>query len=109
MSTSSLPSYTTVNPHIPYYTAEPQEYERRLAVNRLRPRPAGEYVKQSRGGGISLRLVAQDSNASLPVYGCGSSVVGTVEIPRSDGVTAVEVKVNTPAYDFPDIYGALFK
>ena len=109
MSTTSLPSYSAVNPHIPSYTAEPQAYERRLAVNRLRPRPSGEYVKQSRGGGISLRLVAQDSNASLPMYGCGSSVVGTVEIPRTDGVTAVEVKVNTSANAFANTYRTRFK
>lgn len=109
MSTTSLPSYRAVNPHIPSYTAEPQAYERRLAVNRLRPRPSGEYVKQSKGSGISLRLVAQDSNVSLPVYGCGSSIVGTVEIPRPDGVTAVEVKVNCFANVLPDMHRTRFK
>ncbi|CAL1712360.1 unnamed protein product [Somion occarium] len=94
MSTSSLPSYRALDhSRIPTYSAEPSAYERRLAVNRSRLRPSGEFVKQSKGGGVSIRLTAQENNVSLPVYGCGSSIEGTVELPRTDGVAAVEVKI----------------
>ncbi|KAF9806952.1 hypothetical protein IEO21_08442 [Rhodonia placenta] len=94
MSTSSLPGYRppSVNP-TPTYSAEPQAYEQRLALNRLRQRPSTDFVKQSRSGGVSLRLVEQDDNITLPVYGCGDSVEGSIVVAKPDGVTSVEVKI----------------
>ncbi|KAH9847954.1 hypothetical protein C2E23DRAFT_846414 [Lenzites betulinus] len=93
MSTTSLPSYAPSFSRIPSYSAEPQEYEQRLALNRPAHRPAGDFVKQSKGGNVSLRLFAQEDNVSLPVYACGAAVEGAVDLLKTDGVTAVEVKI----------------
>lgn len=94
MSTASLPSYAApLLERTPTYTAEPQAFEQRLALNRLRPRPSGEFTKQSKSGALALRLFAQDNNASLPVYGAGALIDGAVEIARPEGVNSVEVKV----------------
>lgn len=94
MSTTSLPSYTApLLGRTPSYTAEPQAFEQRLALNVLRPRPSGEFTKQSKGGGISLRLFAQEDGATLPTYGHGASIEGTIEVARPEGVNAVEVKI----------------
>ena len=98
MSTTSLPSYVRSSlSRIPSYSAEPQAYEQRLAwtmrVPASRPGPSAEFVKQSKSGGISLRLKDQEQNAPLPVYGCGALVTGTVDLAKTEGVAAVEVKV----------------
>lgn len=94
MSTASLPSYVAPDlSRTPSYAAEPHPYEQRLALNILRARPSGQYRKQSKGGGISLRLFDQDNNATLPVYGYGNPIEGTVEVARPEGVHAVGVKV----------------
>ncbi|KAI0769031.1 hypothetical protein BD413DRAFT_87163 [Trametes elegans] len=94
MSTTSLPSYVAPSfTRIPSYSAEPHEYEQRLALTRPLRRPVGNFVKQSKGGHVSLRLSAQDDNVSLPVYGVGAAVEGTVSLSKADGVTAVEVKI----------------
>ena len=98
MSTTSLPSYTApLLGRTPSYTAEPQAFEQRLALNVLRPRPSGEFTKQSKGGGLSLRLFAQEDGATLPTYGHGASIDGTIEIAKPEGVNAVEVKVRDGA------------
>ena len=93
MSTTSLPSYVAppTFARTPTYSAEPHAYEQRLALNRPAQRPAGSFVKQSKN--VSLRLYAQEDNASLPVYGCGATVEGAVTLSKSEGVTAVDVKV----------------
>ncbi|EPQ51092.1 hypothetical protein GLOTRDRAFT_118131 [Gloeophyllum trabeum ATCC 11539] len=103
MSTASLPSYTPVPEHLhtPVYSELPQPDEYRLAVtnpprsrSHSRQRPAaGGFVKQSKIGGVSLRLAQQDGDASMPEYGCGSSVDGEVTISKTDGVQSVEVKI----------------
>jgi hypothetical protein len=97
MSAASLPGYPAPPTHLhsPTYTAVPRAHEHRLALNaRLRPnRPLREFVKQTKNGGVSLRLVGQDDQATLPVYGLGASVQGTVEINKTDGITSVEVLV----------------
>ena len=98
MSAPGLPAYrpTTLarSPASPVYTPEPQAYEQRLALNRIRERPSTEFVKQSKTGGISLRLSEQADNASLPVYGCGDSVEGTVELAKPESATSVDVRVS---------------
>lgn len=94
MSATSLPSYIAPSfVRSPSYTAEPQEHEQRLALSRLRRRPSSDFVKHSRGGGISLRLTEQPDGAALPVYGRGDAVEGTVELAKPEGVVSVEVKI----------------
>lgn len=98
MSTATLPNY--VQPtfsRTPSYTAEPQAHERRLALVRRRLRqPSGEFVKQSRSGDVSLRLIDQQNDLTLPVYGAGGTVGGTVDLSKCDGITSVQVKVHHP-------------
>ena len=95
MSTTSLPSYVAPpRPSFsrpPSFSAEPQAYEQRLALNRPAALPSGNFVKQARNA--SLKLFAQDDNVDLPVYGCGASVEGAVSLAKTDGVIAVDVKV----------------
>ena len=84
MSTASLPSY--------HY--EPQESEQRLAQRLRAHRPQSSFVKISRSGGLILRLSGQRDDATLPEYGRGAFVEGTVELRNVDSVQAVEVKVS---------------
>lgn len=99
MSASGLPAYRPAtlarSPASPVYTPEPQAYEQRLALNRIRERPSTEFVKQSKTGGLSLRLSEQEDNASLPVYGCGDSVEGTVDLTKPESASSVEVRVSS--------------
>lgn len=96
MSVSSLPSYFAPSfTRTPLYSAEPHEYERRIALaDRLRPRPSGQFVKKSKNGEARLRLTAQDNDCTLPIYGSQGCVEGTVELLKTDGITSVEVKVS---------------
>jgi len=104
MSTASLPVYQG----LPSYTAEPRWSERRIALNQpYRPtRYSAEFVKQSRNGGVSLRLAQHENNLDAPAYGGGEVIKGTVELLKTDNVTSVEVKVQHiicySSYDFPD-------
>ncbi|KAF8798925.1 hypothetical protein BYT27DRAFT_6884225 [Phlegmacium glaucopus] len=95
MSTSSLPSYfTPLLNRIPSYATDNQNYGQHVTLaDRLRPRSQGAFIKQSRGGKTFLRLSAQEDDISLPVYGSGSLVEGTVELTKTEGVTSVEVKI----------------
>ncbi|EKM51698.1 uncharacterized protein PHACADRAFT_261993 [Phanerochaete carnosa HHB-10118-sp] len=94
MSTTSLPSYTApLLGRTPTYTAEPQASEQRLALSVLQPRPSGEFTKQSKGGGVSLRLFAQENGTALPTYGHSASIDGAIDIAKPEGVNAVEVKI----------------
>ena len=93
MSTTA-PPYPPSLYSTPSYTAEPQAYEQRLALNpRLRPRPSGEFTKHSKAGGLSLRFLGQEENIPAPVYGIEDVVDGIVDIAKTDGVQAVDVKV----------------
>jgi len=87
LSTASLPTYHR----------EPNDSEQRLAhhLHGAGPRPVGNFVKSSRNGGVALRLHGQDVNASLPEYGRGASVEGTVELngKNLDSIQSVEVKI----------------
>ncbi|KAG1818493.1 uncharacterized protein BJ212DRAFT_1345892 [Suillus subaureus] len=61
---------------------------------RLNPnRSPREFVKQTRNGGVSLRLAGQDDQLTLPVYGYGASVEGTLDVHKRDGITSVEVQI----------------
>ncbi|KAH8085416.1 hypothetical protein BXZ70DRAFT_1002312 [Cristinia sonorae] len=95
-STTSLPSYVAPSlTNVPTYSAEPQAYEQRLAWV-ARNGLGVDFVKQSKNGGLGLRLKGQEENAALPVYGYGAVISGRVEIADSkkgDGLVAVEIKI----------------
>lgn len=96
MSTASLPSYAAPSLNFvrtPSYSAEPHEYEQRLAWNQVLSRPSGEITKQSRSGGVSLRFLNQRKDTELPVYGYGGVIEGVVEVAKTEGVQSVDVKV----------------
>lgn len=96
MSTASLPPYVAPPDFVrtPSYTVEPRDYEQRLALGHdTRYRPSGHFIKESKGRVARLCLSAQEDNAALPVYGSSSSVEGTVEISKPEGIQSVEVKV----------------
>ena len=97
MSTNSLPSYLSPSLNrVPSYSAEPHDYEQRIAlVGRLRPRPSGSFVKESKNGDARLRLSAQEDNINLPIYESRGVVEGTVELSKTDGIQSVKVKVRT--------------
>ncbi|KAF9029903.1 hypothetical protein BDZ89DRAFT_1065002 [Hymenopellis radicata] len=93
-TTLSPPSYPDFL-RSPSYTVEPQRHEQRIALGQgLRPRPSGQFVKESKSRGARLRLNAQEDNIDLPVYGSASSVEGSIEVTKPDGITSVEVKVD---------------
>lgn len=91
MSTASLPSY--------HY--EPQAAELRLLLRQRAGsgarRPDSEFIKNSKNGGVVLRLSGQDGSAALPEYGRGAIVEGTVELAKPESVQSVEVKVSRPS------------
>ena len=100
MSFSGLPSYaeTSVIPSIengtPAYTAEPQPHEQRIGQNGLLTRLSGEFVKQTKNGAVTLRLLSQKRDARLPTYGLAGQVLeGTVIVSKPEGITSVDVKV----------------
>ncbi|KAF8133724.1 hypothetical protein EV363DRAFT_1566582 [Boletus edulis] len=97
MPDARLPEYAPPPSQLlsPTYTATPRAHEYRLALNpRLRPnRPLRSFVKQTKSGNVSLRLIDQDDQVALPVYCLGASVQGTAEINKTEGVTSVEVQV----------------
>lgn len=98
MRDASLPEYAAPPSQLlsPTYTAIPRTHEYRLALNpRLRPnRPLRSFVKRTKSGHLSLRLVDQDDRVALPVYGLGASVQGVVEINKTEGITSVEAQVS---------------
>lgn len=98
MSTQSLLGYDDIPSlhRAPSYTAEPLENEQRIALNdRLRPRPTGSFVKHSKHGHARLKLLAQEDDIAMPVYGLSGSVQGTVELDteKAETVDSVEVKL----------------
>lgn len=81
----------------PTYTAEPHVDEARIAFGlRNRSLPIGNFIKESKGGGVILRLNAQEDDVELPVYGLNGQVDGVVELLKIDSVESVEVKVSNP-------------
>jgi len=91
MSTASLPTYSRpVSDRAPSYTTEPQF----AMINAQGCLPSGVFLKESKAGGVVIRLGYQEENVDLPVYGLGSRVEGAVELSKTDPVESVEVKVS---------------
>lgn len=92
-------SYTAVSngdtpPRNPAYNsaARPVSYDH---STRPRPKQSGQFCKESRGGGVSLRLVSHPEDASIPVYYSGDIIEGTAETPRKDRITSVAATVRS--------------
>jgi hypothetical protein len=60
---------------------------------RARPVRQDSFVKQSKKRELSLQLLEQHEDGSLPVYGLGTSIQGSVEVEKADGVQAVRLRV----------------
>jgi hypothetical protein len=95
MSTAGLPNYAHLDiSRTPSYTAEPRGQERRVAHALGRARPSSDFVKQSRSGGVSLRLTEQVDGIITPVYGLRNVVDGVVELAKPEGIAYIAVKVS---------------
>ncbi|KAF7362595.1 hypothetical protein MVEN_00608300 [Mycena venus] len=95
MSTSP-PSYSdALQPgSAPSYSAEPGLDEQRLAIHaRSLPRATGTFTVSTSNGNATLRLTAQEDKIKLPVYGTGAVVAGTVELTKTDHISAVGIRV----------------
>lgn len=58
-----------------------------------RPLRRNSFVKQSKKGELTLQLIGQDENGSLPAYGYGALVEGVVNVEKGDGVQTVQLRV----------------
>jgi hypothetical protein len=56
-----------------------------------------DFVKTSKNGAFSLRLLEQDENVSQPEFRSGNAIDGIVEVSKPGGVSSVEVKVSPAA------------
>ena len=117
MSTVSLPSYTVAALETPSYSAEPHLHETSLSHGR---RPSGaafahmhphafaetvpllsdstsaEFVKDSKRGGLRLRLQVSgqaEGNEAVPVFGARGPVEGTLELLKPQDLAYVAVRV----------------
>jgi hypothetical protein len=98
MSTSSLPSYLPFEglTTVPQYSATLHQPERRFSFHDLlSSRLEGDWVKYSKGKSVCLLLIVEQDADGLPMYGCGDSIEGLVDVTKSDHVHSVELKVST--------------
>jgi hypothetical protein len=104
MSTLSLPHYSVDTFQAPLYSADPLLCETGLyrvrsppstiiAAPTPRPPPGGEFVKESKGGNLRLRLYRQSDNVTVPVFGIRGPVEGTLELSKPKGLVFVAVRV----------------
>ncbi len=102
MSTLSLPPYSVDVIQAPLYSADPLVFETGSyrarsppsTVPVATPRPSGgEFVKESKGGNLRLRLYRQSGNGALPVFGIRGPVEGTLELSKPKGLVFVAVRV----------------
>ena len=111
-STLSLPSYVADPLPTPSYSAEPRLHETTLSQGRPRgafahafaaavppPSPSSasaEFVKDSKRGGLRLRLSRQTSdNVVVPVFGARGPVQGTLELlkPQDLAFSSIRVRI----------------
>ncbi|KAI0000294.1 hypothetical protein BJV77DRAFT_939272 [Russula vinacea] len=102
MSTASLPRYTADTLPTPMYSAEPPPFESQhpraetpsfvASAATARP-PGGQFVKESKGGNLRLRLYRQTDNATVPVFGIRGPVEGTLQLSKPKGLVFVAVRV----------------
>ena len=100
-SQSNLPAYHP----LPAYTAEPRRgYEQRILINETPNVPLSvpspprqwrdQFVKQSKSGGVTLKVSNQRPNVQFPIYhgGTNNPVRGCVDLAKTENVTSVELK-----------------
>ncbi len=63
-----------------------------VPASTLRP-PGGEFVKESKGGNLRLRLYRQTDNASVPMFGIRGPVEGKLELSKPKGLVFVAIRV----------------
>ena len=86
MSTASLPSYRY----------EPRASENLLYRRRIREAPRGNFSRNTKSGGLLMRLTGLESETSLPEYSPGETARGVLELkslPLSS-VLSVDIKVS---------------
>jgi hypothetical protein len=102
MSTLSLPRYSVDSFQAPLYSADPLLCETGFYRARSPPStviaatprpPGGEFVKESKGGNLRLRLYRQSDNVTVPVFGIRGPVEGTLELSKPKGLVFVAVRV----------------
>ncbi|KAI0027740.1 hypothetical protein K488DRAFT_60566 [Vararia minispora EC-137] len=99
MSTASLPTYTAPPDltRTPSYAPEPRAEERRLAHAIVYQyngrRRSADFIKQSKTGGMSLRLSDQIEGTNIPTYGMRSPIEGSIELAKTEGLAFVAIKV----------------
>ena len=54
-------------------------------------------MKQSKSGGVTLKVSNQRSNVQLPIYhgGTNNPIRGSVDLAKAENVTSVELKERT--------------
>ena len=85
------------------YSAEPPPFEPQhlreetpssvASAAAARP-PGGQFVKESKGGKLRLRLYRQTDNATVPVFGIRGPVEGTLQLLNPKGLAFVAVRVS---------------
>lgn len=110
MSTLSLPRYSVDSFQPPLYSSDPSLCDSSTGFDRARsplstiiaatPRPSGgEFVKESRGGNLRLRLYRQSNNdVTVPVFGIRGPVEGTLELSKPKGLVFVAVRVRLSCF-----------
>lgn len=104
MSTLSLSRYSVESFQAPLYSSDPLLCETGfhrarspastviMAATPARP-PGGEFVKESKGGNLRMRLSRQRNDATVPVFGIRGPVEGTLELAKPKGLVFVAVRV----------------
>lgn len=87
MSTASLPSYRY----------EPRDSEHLLSRRRqVREAPRGNFSRNTKSGGLVMRLTGLESENSLPEYNPGEIARGVLELKSQPlgSIISVDVKVS---------------
>lgn len=103
MSALSLARYSVESFQAPLHSSDPLLCETGfhrarspastvLAATPARP-PGGEFVKESKGGNLRMRLSKQSNDATVPVFGIRGPVEGTLELAKPKGLVFVAIRV----------------
>jgi hypothetical protein len=76
----------------PSYSLRTPEAEIAPSLRPPRPVRQGSFVKQSKKGDLTLQLVGQEEG-TLPAYGYGALIEGTVNVEKAEGAQMVRLRV----------------